>query len=174
MKLKTLALVALLIAVCALPGAAATAVQVGDAAPEFTLPSTHGGQVSLADFKGQKNVVLAFYPAAFTGGCTKEMQAYQFNIEKFSGADTEVFGVSTDNTPSQRKFAEELGVKFAMLSDFQNRQVAKAYGVLNEERGVANRATFIIDKAGKIQYVEEGSSAVDVMGAANACSRLKH
>ena len=155
--------------------AAETAVNVGDAAPDFTLPSTHGGEVKLSDFQGKKNVVLAFYPAAFTGGCTKEMQGYQFNLDKFEGSDTVVFGMSTDNTPSQRKFSEELGVAFAMLSDFKTREVSKAYGVLNEERGVANRATFVIDKAGKIQHVEEGASAVDVMGAANACSRLaKH
>src|SRR5690349_10600030 len=81
-----------------------THLKVGDAAPDFTLPSTAGGQVKLSDFKGKKNVVLAFYPAAFTGGCTKEMQAYQLNLSKFEGADTQVFGVSTDNSPSQRVF----------------------------------------------------------------------
>ncbi|MBI1352705.1 MAG: redoxin domain-containing protein [Acidobacteria bacterium] len=160
-------------AVAALP--AETKVKVGEMAPDFTLPSTQGGDVKLSQFRGQKNVVLAFYPAAFTGGCTKEMQAYQFNLGKFDGADTVVFGMSTDNTPSQRKFSEELGVNFAMLSDFRTREVSKTYGVLNEERGVANRTTFVVDKTGKVQHIEEGASAVDVMGAANACSRLaKH
>jgi mycoredoxin-dependent peroxiredoxin len=167
---RVLVVILALFAVAAMP--AETKVKVGDAAPDFTLPSTHGGEVKLSQFKGQKNVVLAFYPAAFTGGCTKEMQGYQFNLDKFDGADTVVFGMSTDNTPSQRKFGEELGVSFAMLSDFRTREVSKAYGVLNEERGVANRATFVVDKMGKVQHVEEGASAVDVMGAANACSRL--
>ncbi len=154
------------------PASAQTKLSVGDKAPDFTLPSTHGGDVKLSGFQGKNNVVLAFYPAAFTGGCTKEMQAYQLNIGQFEGADTVVFGMSTDNTPSQRKFSEELGVAFAMLSDFRTREVSRAYGVLNEERGISNRTTFVVDKTGKIQHIEEGASAVDVMGAANACSRL--
>ena len=103
------------------PAFPATQLKVGDTAPDFTLPSTHGGDVTLSEFRGKQNVVLAFYPAAFTGGCTKEMQAYQLNLGKFEGAETQVFGLSTDNVPSQRKFAEDLGVKFPMLSDFLNR-----------------------------------------------------
>ncbi|MDA0205737.1 MAG: redoxin domain-containing protein [Acidobacteria bacterium] len=165
--------VALALAV-GVPAIAETHLKVGDKAPNFTLPSTHGDAVELSGFLGKENVVLAFYPAAFTGGCTREMQAYQFNIDKFSGAKTTVFGVSTDNTPSQRKFSEELGVKFAMLSDFRDRSVSKSYGVLNEDRGVSNRTTFVIDAKGIIQHVEEGTSAVDVMGAADACSRIAH
>ncbi len=149
-----------------------THLKVGDAAPQFTMPSTTGKPVKLSDFKGQKNVVLAFYPAAFTGGCTKEMQAYQLGLDKFTGADTQVFGVSSDNTPSQRKFAEELKVNFPMLSDFTTRQASKDYGVLMADRGIANRTTFVIDKEGKIQHIEEGSAAIDITGAANACSRL--
>jgi peroxiredoxin len=152
-----------------------TSLKVGDTAPDFTLPATDGKKVKLSDFRGQKNVVLAFYPAAFTGGCTKEMQAYQFNLEKFSGADTQVFGISTDNSPSQKRFAEDLKVQFPMLSDFATRGVAKEYGVLMPDRGVANRATFVVDKEGKIQFIEEGTAAVDITGAATACSRLaKH
>jgi peroxiredoxin len=147
-------------------------LKVGDEAPDFTLPSTTGQTVKLSDFRGKKNVILAFYPAAFTGGCTKEMQAYQFNLTKFEGAETEVFGVSTDNTPSQKRFAEDLKVSFPMLSDFATRKVSKDYGLLNAERGIANRATFVIDKEGRIQHIEEGSGAIDVTGAANACARL--
>ena len=158
--------------VLAFPAVSATHLKVGDTAPDFTLPSTQGQPVTLSQFKDKKNVVLAFYPAAFTGGCTKEMQAYQFNLAKFDGADTQVFGVSTDNVPSQNKFAQDLGVTFPMLSDFLNREVSEKYGVLNKERGLSNRTTFVIDKKGVIQHVEEGQSAVDVTGAATACSRL--
>ena len=82
-----------------------TPLKVGDIAPDFELPSTQGTKVKLSSFLGKKNVVLAFYPAAFTGGCTKEMSGYQANIIRFESADTEVFGISTDNTPSQAKFA---------------------------------------------------------------------
>jgi peroxiredoxin len=102
------------------------------------------------------------------------MQAYQAGIAKFEGAETKVFGVSTDNTPSQRVFAQQNNLAFPLLSDFAKRQVAAAYGVLATEAGVANRATFVIDKEGKISYIEEGNSAIDISGAADACSRLGH
>jgi peroxiredoxin len=151
-----------------------THLKVGDTAPEFTMPSTAGKPVKLSDFKGNQNVVLAFYPAAFTGGCTKEMQAYQLGLDKFTGADTQVFGVSTDNSPSQKRFAEDLKVTFPMLSDFSTRQASKDYGVLIADRGIANRTTFVIDREGKIQHIEEGTAAIDISGAANACSRLAH
>ena len=151
-----------------------THLKVGDTAPDFTLPSTIGKPVKLSDFHGKKNVVLAFYPAAFTGGCTKEMTAYGLDLAKFENADTQVFGVSTDNSPSQKKFAEEVKATFPMLSDFAKREVSKDYGVLMAERGIANRATFVVDKDGKIQHIEEGSAAVDISGAMNACSRLSH
>jgi peroxiredoxin len=102
------------------------------------------------------------------------MTAYQAGIAKFEGADTQVFGVSTDNTPSQKVFAEQLKLSFPILSDFSKRQVSAAYGVLMPEAGIANRATFVIDKEGKIQYIEEGRTAVDPTGADTACSRLHH
>jgi peroxiredoxin len=150
-----------------------THLKVGDTAPDFTLPATTGKPVTLSELRGKKNVVLAFYPAAFTGGCTKEMTSYGADLGKFEGMETQVFGISTDNTPSQRVFAEQTGAKFPMLSDFVERKVSKSYGVLMEPRGLANRATFVIDKDGKIAFIEEGSAAVDISGAATACSRLK-
>ena len=101
------------------------------------------------------------------------MQAYQLGLAKFEDSDTQVFGVSTDNVPSQKRFAEDLKLTFPILSDFTTRQVSKDYGILIAERGLANRATFVIDKEGRIQHIEEGSSAIDITGAAMACSRLK-
>jgi len=150
-----------------------TSLKVGDMAPDFTLPSTTGKPVSLSEFRGKKNVVLAFYPAAFTGGCTKEMTSYGASLAKFESMETQVFGISTDNVPSQKVFAEQTGAKFPMLSDFLDRKVALAYGVLMPARGLANRATFVVDKEGKITYIEEGGAAVDITGAETACSRLK-
>ncbi len=102
------------------------------------------------------------------------MKGYQAGIAKFEGQDTQVFGVSTDNTPSQKEFAAKLNLSFPLLSDFSKRQVAEAYGVLIKEAGMANRATFVIDKEGKIQYIEEGKAALDPTGADTACSRLHH
>jgi peroxiredoxin len=150
-----------------------TQLKVGDMAPEFTLPSTTGKSVTLSEFRGKKNVVLAFYPAAFTGGCTKEMTAYGQSLDKFETNDTQVFGISTDNTPSQKVFADQVHATFPMLSDFSKREVTRAYGVLMPDRGIANRATFVVDMEGRIQHIEEGTQAVDISGAAMACSRLK-
>ena len=181
--MKPLFLATLALSLCAGLAAQAPAAQsaphtnlkVGDVAPDFTLPaSTDGKPVKLSSFRGQKIVVLAFFPAAFTGGCTKEMAAYQLNLDKFTGADTQVFGISTDNSPSQREFAKSLNVVFPLLSDFKLRQVSKDYGVLNEGLGIANRTTFVVDKDGKIQHIEEGSAAVDVTGPAAVCDRLAH
>jgi peroxiredoxin len=100
------------------------------------------------------------------------MLAYQAGIAKFEGIDTQVFGISTDNVPSQKEFADKNKLSFPLLSDFSKRQVAKDYGVLFPDRGFANRATFVVDKEGKIQHIEEGSVAIDPTGAETACSRL--
>ena len=88
--------------------------------------------------------------------------------------DTKVFGISTDNTPSQKEFAAKTSASFPLLSDFAKREVSTAYGVLIPAAGVANRATFVVDKEGKIAYIEEGSSAIDPTGAETACSRTAH
>lgn len=100
------------------------------------------------------------------------MAGYQAGIEKFTSADTEVFGLSTDNTPSLGVFAKQLNLQFPLLSDFM-RKTSADYGILMPDRGIANRATFIIDREGRISYIEEGSTAVNIDGAATACSRLK-
>ena len=151
-----------------------TNLKVGDVAPNFTLPSTAGDKVTLSSFRGKQPVVLAFFPAAFTGGCTKEMQTYQLGADKFKGMDTAIFGVSEDNTPSQREFAKQLNLSFPLLSDFATRKVAQDYGVLIPNAGIANRVTFVIDKDGKISYMEAGKDAIAILGAADACSRLSH
>jgi peroxiredoxin len=102
------------------------------------------------------------------------MLAYQAGIAHFEGVETQVFGISTDNTPSQKAFAEKLNLTFPLLSDFAKRQVAADYGVLIADRGFANRATFVIDKEGRIQHIEEGSAAIDPTGAETACARIHH
>jgi peroxiredoxin len=102
------------------------------------------------------------------------MLAYQAGMSKFDGAETKVFGISTDNTPSQQAFAKQLNLNFPLLSDFAKRDVAGRYGVLIADRGFANRATFVVDREGKIVHIEEGSSAIDPTGAETACSRLAH
>ena len=100
------------------------------------------------------------------------MQAYQLGIAKFIESGAEVFGVSTDNTPSQKEFAAKLGLEFALLSDFKDRKVSEAYGVLNAEAGVSNRVTFVIGKRGTIEYMESGADAISTLGAGDVCMRL--
>ena len=101
------------------------------------------------------------------------MKAYQADIAKFEGTDTQVFGVSVDSIPANRRFAQDIGVTFPLLSDFK-RTVVKDYGIFNEEGGYGNRATFVIDKDGIIQHIDEGSVAIDPAGAADACNILTH
>lgn len=100
------------------------------------------------------------------------MNSIEASLAKLEGVETQVFGVSADNTPSQKEFAEKLKLTFPLLSDFAKRQVAADYGVLIADRGFANRATFVIDKEGRIQHIEEGSAAIDPTGAETACARI--
>lgn len=102
------------------------------------------------------------------------MLAYQAGIAKFEGNDVKVFGISTDNTPSQKEFAKQVNASFPLLSDFATRETVKKYGELLEKYGMANRATFVVDIDGKIASIEEGNSAIDPTGADTACSRLAH
>ncbi len=102
------------------------------------------------------------------------MTAYQAGLAKFEEAGAVVLGISTDNLPTLSHWSkEELKLSFPLASDFSQRKVSEAYGVLIKDAGIANRATFVIDPDGKIQHIEEGSSAIDPTGAVTACSRLK-
>lgn len=99
------------------------------------------------------------------------MKAYQADIAKFAETDTVVFGLSVDSVPANRRFAQDLGVTFPLLSDFK-RTVVKDYGLYNEAQGFGNRGTFVVDKEGKLQHVEVGNTAVDPAAAFQACSML--
>jgi mycoredoxin-dependent peroxiredoxin len=128
-------------------------IEVGQEAPDFTLSNQHGEPVRLADFRGTKNVVLVFYPWAFTGPCTTELCEIRDRIASFDNDDTVTLAVSCDAKFSLRIFAERDGYTFSLLSDFwPHGETAKAYGVFNEEKGAALRGTFVIDKAGVVRY----------------------
>jgi peroxiredoxin (alkyl hydroperoxide reductase subunit C) len=101
------------------------------------------------------------------------MKAYQADIAKFEATDTQVFGLSVDSVPANRKFAELNGITFPILSDFK-RTVVQQYGIFNEEGGYGNRATFVIDKNGLIQHIKEGNEAVDPASAMDTCNILTH
>jgi len=153
-----------------------TFLKVGDTAPDFTVTgrtSTGGQDMKLSAFRGQKNVILAFFPAAFTGGCTKEITAYTAGIGRFSGMDTQVVAISTDFVATLSHWSKELGAEFPLVSDHDHK-LSQLYGVLIPEMGLANRTTFVVDMEGKIALIEEGSSAIDPSGAETVCSRLSH
>ena len=101
------------------------------------------------------------------------MKAYQSDIAKFETTDTQVFGLSVDSIPANREFAKQLEITFPLLSDFK-RTVVKDYGVFNEEQGFGNRATFVIDKEGIIQHIDEGNVAIDPTTVVDACNVLQH
>ena len=101
------------------------------------------------------------------------MKAYQADIAKFETNDTQIFGLSVDSVPANREFAKQNGITFPLLSDFK-RTVVKDYGIFNEEGGYGNRATFVIDKDGIIQHIDEGNVAIDITGAADTCNILSH
>ncbi len=126
---------------------------IGDAVPDFTLVNQHGEKVTLSSFKGKKNVVVVFYPFAFSGTCTGELCALRDNLSSFQNENAELLAVSCDPMHAQRVFADQEGYKFPVLSDFwPHGATAKAYGVFNEDRGCAIRGTFIIDKEGILRW----------------------
>ena len=126
---------------------------VGDPAPDFELANQFGEPVRLADFRG-RNVVIVFYPFAFSGICTGELCEIRDNLALFEDADAAVLAVSVDSKFAQRAYAEKEGYGFDLLADFwPHGAVASAYGVFDAESGMALRGTFIIDAAGIVRYV---------------------
>ena len=125
--------------------------QVGDAAPDFTLPSTSGQPVTLSSLRGSKHVLLAFFPAAFTSVCTAELCAFSEDFDQFRGRDVEVFPISVDAVPSLREYRAKYGMQVDLLSDFR-REVSAAYGVLNPERFNSRRSYFLIDRQGIVRW----------------------
>jgi peroxiredoxin len=122
-------------------------------APDFALPDQHGQTVSLSAFAGRANVVLVFYPFAFTSVCGGELHALQRELGVFAAEDAHVLAVSCDSMHTQRAFAEQEGFDFPLLSDFwPHGNASRAYGVFAEDKGCAVRGTFVIDRAGLIRW----------------------
>ncbi|MET9043796.1 peroxiredoxin [Streptomyces sp. NPDC048231] len=129
------------------------AIQVGEKAPDFELKDNHGRAVRLADFRGEKNVVLVFYPFAFTGVCTGELGALRDSEPAFVNGGTQLLAVSNDSIHTLRVFAEQEGLEYPLLSDFwPHGNISRAYGVFDEDKGCAVRGTFIIDKEGVVRW----------------------
>ena len=132
---------------------AGTVPAVGEPAPDFELVNQFGEPVRLSAFRG-RNVVVVFYPFAFSGICTGELCEIRDNLALFEGADAAVLAVSVDSKFAQRAYAEKEGYAFDLLADFwPHGAVATRYGVLDPASGMAKRGTFIIDAAGIVRYV---------------------
>ena len=129
------------------------AIEVGTEAPDFELKDNHGATVKLSDFRGEKNVVLLFYPFAFTGVCTGELCALRDELPKFVNDDVQLLAVSCDPIFTLKAWAADQGYEFPLLSDFwPHGAAASAYGVFEASAGRANRGTFLVDVEGNIAW----------------------
>jgi len=134
------------------------AIDVGAEAPDFVLKDQNNQEVRLSDFRGRKNVLVVFYPLAFTGTCQGELCQMRDNIGDFQSDDLQVLTISVDSPYSHKVWAEREGYDFPLLADFwPHGAVAQDYGVFNEERGYANRGTFLVDKGGVVRFAEVNS-----------------
>jgi peroxiredoxin Q/BCP len=148
-----LAMLALVLFV-ALPGMAQEkTLSVGDDAPDFTLKASDGKTYKLSDFKGKQAVVIAWFPRAFTGGCTKECKSMRAAGEKIRGYEVAYFTASTDPVEKNADFAKSLDLDYPILSDPKG-EVAKKFGVYNAERDAAARVTFYIGADGKVLHID--------------------
>ncbi len=127
-------------------------IKVGDKAPEFTLPSQDGTQVSLSDFRGKKNVIIYFYPKDDTPGCTKEACAFRDQYQIFTDAGAEVIGISGDSQQSHKQFATKYNLPFTLLCDTNNK-VRQLYDVPATLWILPGRVTYVIDKEGIIRHI---------------------
>lgn len=140
-------------------------IKTGDKAPEFSLFSSEKEKVNLSNFQG-KNVVVLFFPLAFTGVCTKELCSIRDEMADYNKLDTEVLGISIDTVMVLEKFKAEQGYNFTLLSDF-NKEACRSYGAYYDEfvlgmKGVAKRSAFVVDKEGIIRYAEVLENAGDL------------
>jgi peroxiredoxin len=130
------------------------ALAIGSMAPDFELVNQHGQKISLSSYQGKKNVVVIFYPFAFSGICTGELCALRDDLSAFQNDKVELISISCDPMYANKVFAEQEVYKFQVLSDFwPHGAIAKAYGVFDENRGCATRGSFIIGTDGKIKWM---------------------
>ena len=140
-------------------------IEIGQSAPDFTLYDSEKKQVSLHDLKGQ-NILLLFFPLAFTSTCTKELCSVRDNISWYNDVNAKVLGISVDSLHTLAKYKEEQKLNFTLLSDF-NKEVSTAYGSIYEMfgynmKGVSKRSAFVVDKKGIIRYTEVLENASEI------------
>lgn len=142
-------------------------ITVAQQAPGFSLFDSEKKEVKLADFKNNKNVLLLFFPLAFTNTCTQELCAVRDDIAKYTNTNAQVLGISVDSVYALAKYKEEQSLNFPLLSDF-NKEASEAYAIIYDSftvmnmKGVSKRSAFIIDKQGIVQYAEVLENASDI------------
>ena len=151
--------------------AGTAALEVGQEAPEFKLKGQGGQFVTLSEYRGKKNVVLVFYPLAFSPVCSHQLPAIQKEIARFEDLDATVLGISVDSHYSNTAFTERLRLSFQLLSDFK-REASVAYGVLLAEAGHSGRAIFVVDKQGKIAYKDVSPVLGDIPSTEHVLAAL--
>ena len=140
-------------------------IEVGEKAPDFSLPNHKGEQVSLSDFRGRK-VMLAFYPSDFSPVCSDQLSIYQEVKPDLDEADLEVVGVSIDHSWAHRAFRKELNLDFTLLADFHPKgQVAELYGAYLPDYGTSNRSLVLVDPEGVVSWVYESPTPLEIPGA---------
>lgn len=151
-------------------------MKIGDTAPEFALPATTKEIISLSDYRGKKNIVLAFYGMDFTPGWIKEIASWKEDYKRFEQLDADVLGISVDHIHSHRVFAASMGtLPYPLLSDW-HKQTVKNYEVFNEKGEVAIRSVFVINKVGVITYINTSFKAdkkEDYEGVFDELAKLK-
>lgn len=131
------------------------ALEVGTQAPDFTLKDQNNEEITLSSLRGDKSVLVVFYPLAFSGICTGELDALRNDLDQFQNADVQVVAVSVDSGFALKAWSEQKGYEFPLLSDFwPHGKVAADYGVFNDKAGIANRGTFLVDADGVVRFAE--------------------
>ena len=131
------------------------APEVGSQAPDFTLKDQNNQNVTLSSLRGQRNVLLVFYPFAYSSICTGELCAVQDDLEDFQNEDVQILAISVDHPYALKSWAANEGFDFPLLSDFwPHGAISRVYGVFNDDHGMAVRGTFLVDKAGKVRFAE--------------------
>jgi mycoredoxin-dependent peroxiredoxin len=150
-------------------------LEVGTPAPDFTLRDQNNQQVSLSDYR-DKNVLLVFFPLAFTGICQGELDRIRDHLPDFENGDTQTLAISVGPPPTHKIWSTQNGYMFPVLSDFwPHGAVSQAYGVFNEGTGFANRGTFVVDRSGVIRFAEmkQPGEARDQTGWTDALAALR-
>lgn len=146
--------------------------EVGQPAPEFRLKGPGGQPFTLSEYEGNRNLLLAFYPLAFSPLCSHQLPEIQSHLARFRALDAEVLGISVDSWYANTEFARKLSLSFPLLSDF-DRAACAAYGVLVPDRGYSRRALFVVDKRGRVAWREIAPGPTDIPSTEDALAALE-